>query len=104
MLHHHGADLRAGAVRPQPVDGMAAVHRGADAGPRLAWAGDHRGPAHRSPNDASYFLGWMSDAMKAAHGEDSLKYSILYGLAFYLLAAAFYLFAAARLKRDIKSY
>jgi len=50
-----------------------------------------------------YFLGWMSDAMKAAHGEDSLKYSILYGLAFYLLAAAFYLFAAARLKRDIKS-
>jgi len=50
-----------------------------------------------------YFLGWMSDAMKAAHGEDSLKYSILYGLAFYLLAAVFYLFAAARLKRDIKS-
>jgi MFS family permease len=50
-----------------------------------------------------YFLGWMSDAMKAAHGEDSLKYSILYGLAFYLLAAVFYLFAAARLRRDIKS-
>ena len=25
--------------------------------------------------------------MKAAHGEDSLKYSILYGLAFYLFAA-----------------
>src|SRR5918995_340557 len=50
-----------------------------------------------------YFLGWMSDAMKAAHGENSLKYSILYGLAFYLLAAVFYLFAAARLKRDIKS-
>ena len=27
-----------------------------------------------------YFLGWLSDAMKAAHGADSLKYSILYGL------------------------
>jgi MFS family permease len=50
-----------------------------------------------------YFLGWLSDAMKAAHGEDSLKFSILYGLAFYLLAAVFYLFAAARLRQDIKS-
>ena len=50
-----------------------------------------------------YFLGWLSDAMKAAHGADSLKYSILYGLAFYLLAAVFYLFAARRLGRDIKS-
>jgi len=50
-----------------------------------------------------YFLGWLSDAMKAAHGENSLQYSILYGLAFYLLAAVFYLFAAARLRKDIKS-
>jgi MFS family permease len=50
-----------------------------------------------------YFLGWLSDAMKAAHGADSLQYSILYGLAFYLLAAVFYLLAAARLGRDIKS-
>jgi hypothetical protein len=49
-----------------------------------------------------YFLGWLSDAMKAAHAADSLKYSILYGLLFYLLAALFYLFAAARLRRDIK--
>jgi MFS family permease len=50
-----------------------------------------------------YFLGWLSDAMKAAHGADSLKYSILYGLGFYLLAALFYLFAATRLRADIKS-
>lgn len=50
-----------------------------------------------------YFLGWLSDAMKAAHGADSLKYAILYGLAFYLLAAVFYLFAARRLRRDVKS-
>lgn len=50
-----------------------------------------------------YFLGWMSDALKAAHGEDSLKFSILYGLSFYLLAALFYLFAARRLGRDMKS-
>ena len=50
-----------------------------------------------------YFLGWMSDTLKAAHGSDSLKFSILYGLGFYLLAAIFYLFAAARLRQDIKS-
>ena len=50
-----------------------------------------------------YFLGWFSDAMKAAHGSDSLRYSILYGLVFYLLAAVFYLFAAARLRKDTKS-
>ena len=50
-----------------------------------------------------YFLGWLSDAMKAAHGADSLQYSILYGLGFYLLAAVFYLFASARLRQDIKS-
>jgi MFS family permease len=50
-----------------------------------------------------YFLGWMSDTLKAAHGADSLKFSILYGLGFYLLAAVFYLFASRRLGRDIKS-
>ena len=50
-----------------------------------------------------YFLGWLSDEMKAAHGTDSLKYSILYGLCFYLLAAVFYLFASRRLRADLKS-
>lgn len=50
-----------------------------------------------------YFLGWLSDEMKAAHGQDSLQYSILYGLGFYLLAAVFYLFAARRLRADLKS-
>lgn len=46
-----------------------------------------------------YALGWMSDALKAAHGEDSLRYSILYALAFYLLSAATYLAAAKALAR-----
>lgn len=50
-----------------------------------------------------YFLGWLSDRMKATHGADSLQYSILYGLGFYLLAALFYLFAARRLRHDIIS-
>jgi hypothetical protein len=47
-----------------------------------------------------YFLGWLSDRMKAAHGTDSLQYSILYGLGFYLLSSAFYFIAARRLERD----
>jgi predicted MFS family arabinose efflux permease len=47
-----------------------------------------------------YFLGWLSDRMKAAHGADSLQYSILYGLGFYLLSALIYFAAARRLERD----
>ena len=47
-----------------------------------------------------YFLGWLSDRMKAAHGTDSLQYSILYGLGFYLLSAAIYFVAAKRLRKD----
>jgi MFS family permease len=47
-----------------------------------------------------YFLGWLSDRMKAAHGEDSLQYSILYGLGFYLLSSLIYFAASRTLKRD----
>lgn len=47
-----------------------------------------------------YFLGWLSDRMKAAHGADSLQFSILYGLGFYLLSAAIYFVAARRLRKD----
>jgi MFS family permease len=47
-----------------------------------------------------FFLGFMSDSMKTAYGEDALRYSILYGLAFYLLSAAIYFAAARRLKKD----
>jgi MFS family permease len=47
-----------------------------------------------------YFLGWLSDAMKTTHGEDSLQYSILYGLGFYLLSALIYFAASRRLEHD----
>jgi predicted MFS family arabinose efflux permease len=47
-----------------------------------------------------WFIGWLSDRMKAAHGMESLRYSILYGLGFYLLAALLYLAASRTLKRD----
>jgi MFS family permease len=47
-----------------------------------------------------FFLGFMSDRMTAAHGENALQYSILYGLGFYLLSSLLYFVAAGRLKRD----
>lgn len=47
-----------------------------------------------------WFLGEMSDRMTAAHGEDALQYSILYGLAFYLLSSLIYFVASRMLKRD----
>ena len=47
-----------------------------------------------------FFLGFMSDAMTATYGDQALKYSILYGLGFYLLSALFYLVASRRLGKD----
>ena len=46
------------------------------------------------------FLGWMSVRLGAAYGAESLRYSILLGLGFYLVSAAIYFAAARRLKRD----
>jgi MFS family permease len=47
-----------------------------------------------------FFLGFMSDTMTAAYGQDALRWSILYGLGFYLLSAALYFIASRRLGRD----
>ncbi|HEX8214791.1 MAG TPA: MFS transporter [Allosphingosinicella sp.] len=47
-----------------------------------------------------FFLGFMSDAMGGRHGDDALKYSILYGLGFYLLSSLLYAVAARRLPLD----
>jgi MFS family permease len=46
------------------------------------------------------FLGYLSDRMKAAHGADSLLYSISYGLGFYAIAAALLLIASRTLQKD----
>jgi len=48
----------------------------------------------------TWFVGRMSDQMSAAYGQDSLRYSILYTLGFYLLSSALYFLAARRLRRD----
>ena len=47
-----------------------------------------------------FFLGFMSDTMTQAYGTDSLRYSILYGLVFYLLSATLYFAASRRLAKD----
>lgn len=47
-----------------------------------------------------FFLGFMSDTMAERYGADSLRYSILYGMVFYLLSSAIYFVAAKRLGRD----
>jgi predicted MFS family arabinose efflux permease len=46
------------------------------------------------------FLGYVSDQLKGAYGEESLRYSILYVLGFYVLSAALYFLASRTLKRD----
>ncbi len=48
----------------------------------------------------TWFVGRMSEAMKPLYGDDSLRYSILYTLGFYLLSSALYFLAARRLGRD----
>ena len=48
-----------------------------------------------------YIFGEMSTRMAERYGDQSLRYSILYGLVFYLIAASFYALAARRLKRDM---
>jgi MFS family permease len=47
-----------------------------------------------------FFLGFMSDTMGPAYGDQSLRYSILYGLVFYLLSALIYFAASKRLAKD----
>lgn len=48
----------------------------------------------------TWFLGRLSDVLRAEYGMDSLRYSILYCLGFYALAAGLFLLAARRLERD----
>ncbi|WP_395646501.1 spinster family MFS transporter [Terricaulis sp.] len=48
----------------------------------------------------TYLLGQLSVMLHAQYGEDSLRYSILYGAGFYVAAAVLALIAAFRLKKD----
>lgn len=87
----------------------------------LVWLGpviaavQHLAPAHmRTTASASFLfinnligiglgtwlLGLISDALAARFAEESLRYSILAGTGFYLVAALLYLIAATSLRRD----
>jgi predicted MFS family arabinose efflux permease len=48
----------------------------------------------------SVALGALSDALSGRYGENSLRYAILAGTSFYLVAAALFLLSAKRLERD----
>jgi predicted MFS family arabinose efflux permease len=45
-------------------------------------------------------IGWISDSLKASHGHEALRYAILSGTGFYVLATIFLLMAAVRLPKD----
>jgi predicted MFS family arabinose efflux permease len=88
----------------------------------LSWLGPVIGavqllvpPAMRATTSASFLLinnligigfgvwifGELSTRTAAIYGSESLRYSVLYGLMFYLFAGLFYLLAARRLKTDL---
>jgi hypothetical protein len=48
----------------------------------------------------TYLLGVISDALVARFAEESLRYSILAGTGFYVVAAVLYLIASRSLQRD----
>src|SRR5277367_3771306 len=87
----------------------------------LAWLGpvltavQHLVPAHMRATASALFLfinnligiglgstliGLVSDSMRLRFGAESLRYAILAGTAFYLLAAALLIFAGRKLPRD----
>ncbi len=45
-------------------------------------------------------IGAISDGLKAAYGDESLRYAILSGIVFYVIAAALFIVTAPRLKKD----
>jgi hypothetical protein len=48
----------------------------------------------------TFIFGFMSDRMAQSYGDESLRYSILYGLGFYLIGALLYFAASRRLAKD----
>ncbi len=48
----------------------------------------------------TYAIGALSDALQLQYGEDSLRWSIVAGTGFYLVAAALFLLASRFIERD----
>ena len=51
----------------------------------------------------TFIFGYLADLLRPAYGSEAMRYSILYGLGFYLLAALLCGLAAWRLRHDTKS-
>lgn len=51
----------------------------------------------------TFIFGFLADVLRPTYGGEAMRYSILYGLGFYLLAALLCLLAAWRLGRDSRS-
>ncbi len=87
----------------------------------LAWLGpvitavQHLAPAHMRATASAmfllinnlvgialgtYYFGWMSDLLKPVFGQESIRYAIYSGGAFYLVAAGLMLLASRSLKKD----
>ncbi len=48
----------------------------------------------------TFLLGWLSDALQARFGDESLRYAILAGTGFYIIAAVLFVMASRSLARD----
>ncbi|QNM82158.1 MFS transporter [Sphingomonas sabuli] len=51
----------------------------------------------------TFIFGFMADYLRETHGDQAMRYSILYGLGFYVLAAVLAFLAALTLKRDARN-
>ena len=49
----------------------------------------------------TFIFGYMADVLRPAYGPEAMRYSIIGGLGFYLLAALLCALAAIRLRRDM---
>ena len=51
----------------------------------------------------TFIFGYLADQLRPVYGSEAIRYSILYGLGFYVLAALLCTLAAWRLRHDAKS-
>lgn len=51
----------------------------------------------------TFIFGFLADLLRPAYGDEAMRYSILFGLGFYLLAAVLAGLAAVTLKRDART-
>ena len=57
-------------------------------------------PVDQNLQLGSYAIGALSDTLQVQFGDDSLRYSILAGTGFYILAATLFVLAARWLEQD----